>query len=66
MRYEARITAYDVLDSVHVAVVVFEAEDIPQVSTRVVVRSVSTQRGTGESDPRQWTIDDLVQALENL
>lgn len=66
MRYEARITAYDVLDSVHVAVVVFTAEDVPQVSTQVVARSVSTQRGTGETDPYQWTRDALVQALESL
>jgi hypothetical protein len=66
MRYEARITAYDVLDQVCVALVILEADDAPQVSTRVVHRSVSTERGTGESEPLQWARDALVQALENL
>lgn len=66
MRYEARLTAYDVMDSVCVALVVLEASDLPQVSTTVVHRSVSTLRGTGESDPLQWARDALVQALEDL
>lgn len=66
MRYEARVTAYDMLDQVTVALVVLEASDIPQVSTKVVLRSTTTVRGTGEEDPRQWAIDALVAALESL
>lgn len=66
MRYEARVTAYDMLDRVTVAVVVLEAADIPQVSQRVVLRSMTTVQGTGELDPRQWAIDALVAALEAL
>lgn len=66
MRYEARVTAFDVLDKVHVAVALYEASDIPQASTRLVGTRVSAAPGTGESDPWQWARDALVQALENL
>lgn len=66
MRYELRLTAYDMLDQVAVATVILEAGDIPQVSTKVVRRSVTTVRGTGELDPSQWARDALVAALEDL
>lgn len=66
MRYELRLTAFDMLDTVNVAVVILEATDMPRVSTSVVHRSVTTQPGTGESDPLQWARDALVQALEDL
>ena len=66
MRYEARVTAYDVMDRVMVALVVLEAADVPQVSTTVVHRCTTTLRGEGESDPRQWAIDALVGLLESL
>jgi len=66
MRYEARVTAFDMLDKVHVAVVILEASDIPQVSTKVVTTRVTTVQGTGETDPFLWTRDALVAALETL
>jgi len=66
MRYEARVTAYDMLDQVAIALVVLEAADTPQVSTTVVLRSTTVVRSTGESDPREWARDALVAALEAL
>lgn len=66
MRYELRLTAFDMLDQVHVALVIVEASDTHQVSMQVVHRSVSTVQGTGESDPLQWARDALVAALEDL
>ena len=66
MRYEARVTAYDVMDKIMVALVVLEASDIPQVSTKVVLRTVTTVQGEGESDPSSWARDALVAALETL
>ena len=66
MRYEARVTAFDMLDQVHVALVVLEAGDAPQVSQQVVLRSLTTVRGEGESDPSQWARDALVAILETL
>jgi len=65
MRYEARITAYDMLDQVVIAAVVLEAAGTPQASTAVVWRHLETMRGTGELDPRQWLRDILVAALES-
>lgn len=66
MRYEARVTAYDVMDRVCIALVVLEASDIPQVSTQVVLRRVTTVQGEGESDPLAWARDALVAMLEDL
>lgn len=66
MRYELRVTAYDMLDQVAVATVILEAGDSPQISTQVVHRSMTTVRGTGESDPSQWARDALVAAIESL
>jgi len=66
MRYEARVTAYDVMDRVMVAVVVLEAGDIPQVSQQAVLTSTTTVQGSGESDPREWARDALIAALESL
>lgn len=66
MRYEARVTAYDVMDRVMVATVVLQAEELPQVSQQVVWRSTTTVPGTGESDPREWARDALIAALESL
>ena len=38
MRYELRVTAYDMLDKVAVATVVLEQGTMPQISTTVVLR----------------------------
>jgi len=66
MRYEARVTAFDVLDKVHVAVVIYRKGDSPGEPTLLVGTRVSAAPGTGESDPWLWARDALVQALENL
>lgn len=66
MRYEARVTAFDMLDQVHVALVVLEAGTEPQATQQVVLRSMTTVRGEGESDPTAWARDALVAILETL
>jgi len=66
MRYEARLTAYDVMDQVCVSVVVLETQDYPEFSTQVVLRSVTTVQGEGESDPSEWAKAALIAALETL
>ena len=66
MRYEARVTAYDVMDQITVAVVVLMAGDHPQASAEVVLRSVTTVQGEGESDPSEWARSALIAALESL
>jgi len=66
MRYEMRVTAYDMLDQVAVAIVVMEAAEVPQFSQQVVLRRLTTVRGEGESDPSAWARDALIAALESL
>jgi len=66
MRYEARVTAFDVLDQVHVAVVVYGPELEGSIGQEVVMSTSVAAQGTGESNPRQWTIDALVALLEVL
>lgn len=66
MRYEIRVTAYDVMDSIHVALVLYGSEPALELSGEVVLTSTTTVRGTGESDPSEWARDALVAALETL
>lgn len=66
MRYELRVTAFDVMDKVHVAAALYEASEIPQTSSRLVGTRVTAVQGTGESDPWQWARDALVSMLEDL
>lgn len=66
MRYEARVTAYDMLDAICVAAVIWETADDPLTTPTVVLRTAATVPGEGESDPRQWTRDALVALLETL
>lgn len=66
MRFEATITAYDVMDQVMVAYTLRERPDNPEAPTLIVLRGVSTVRGEGQSDPREWLSDALVAALETL
>lgn len=66
MRYEARITAYDMLDSICVAVVLYDTDPEPGVDPALELQTASIVRGTGESDPREWLRDALITALETL
>lgn len=66
MRYELRMTAFDMLDQVHVALVVMEQSDDGTAIRQAALRSVTTVRGEGESDPSGWARDALVAALETL
>lgn len=66
MRYEARITAFDLLDQVHVALVVVDTSRPAEEGARTVLTLVDTLQGEGVSDPREWTRDALVSLLEAL
>lgn len=66
MRYEARLTAFDMLDQVHIVLGVFQSDGLSEVPHTLVAQRVLTVRGTGESDPFQWARDALVAALEDL
>jgi len=66
MRYEMRVTAYDMLNVVCVAVVVYESDPDAPVLREPVVKSTTTVQGTGESDPTEWAKSALIAALERL
>lgn len=66
MRYELRLTAFDMLDQVHVVLTLVDSgSDYPVTYTTVLSRA-TTVRGEGESDPSRWARDALIAALETL
>lgn len=63
MRYELRVTAFDMLDRVHVALVLQEYGDL---DTGVIERSwatTATSRSKGLSGATEWTHEALRTAL---
>lgn len=66
MRYEARLTAFDMLDQVHVSLVVLSTpEEDPQRQDQVLART-TTVPGEGRSSAREWTQEALIAMLEDL
>ena len=66
MRYELRLTAYDMLDQVCVSAVCYGTPDFPdQPIERVLVRSTQVQ-GTGRESATEWTRTALTVMLEAL
>ena len=66
MRYEATITAYDMLDQVTVAYTLRERPDNPELPCQTVLRGTTSVRGEGQPDPKVWLADALLTALETL
>lgn len=66
MRYELRLTAYDMLDQVCISAVVSQTPDNPSGAIeRVLVRSTQAQ-GTGTAEATEWTREALRVMLEAL
>lgn len=66
MRYELRLTAFDVMDEVWITVTVDGTGDDPQRTIeRVLVRSVRAQ-GTGKGEAIAWTREALAEMLRAL
>lgn len=66
MRYEARITAYDVMGQVHVGGVVHSQEEALAVTATPVLQFSTDVAGVGEPDPLEWLKDALIALLESL
>lgn len=66
MRYELRVTAFDMLDQIHVSTALFSTTDSPELSRAPVLALCSQVPGTGTTDPREWARDALLAALEDL
>lgn len=66
MRYEMRLTAYDMLDSVVLSLVLCDTTPEAPVHWETVLSTATTIRGAGVTDPREWARDALVGMLEAL
>jgi hypothetical protein len=66
MRYELKVTAYDVLDQVHISVILRSSENDPESKPHTELQYVTTYAGEGITDPGAWVRDTLVAALEAL
>lgn len=66
MRYELRLTCYDVMSNVHIAGTLCMTTEGPGEVSRPVLTWTTSVPGTGQSDPIRWTTDSLIAALEAL
>lgn len=66
MRYEAHLSAYDVMNYVYVGVSVNRQEDPPSGVQEQALHLTATVAGVGETDVREWLRDALVTMLEAL
>ncbi len=67
MRYEATVTAFDVLDQVWVVVSLRGSDGVSTDRSALLgLQRQTTVQGTGETDPREWLRDALIAAIETL
>ena len=66
MRYELRLTAYDVLEDVLVSAVVYEKPDDDQKPTERVWATSVQFRGRGTAEATEWTREALLGLLRAL
>lgn len=66
MRYEAHVTAFDVMDQVHIAVVVKCQQSVAEGHPVEILAFCTDVQGEGIDHPRPWLRDALVAALEML
>ncbi len=66
MRYEAHLTAYDMLDQVQVTLSIRGTEGSLGAPQEPVLFRSTLVRGTGEVDPTEWGKDALLAILETL
>ena len=66
MRYEARVTAYDIMDLVTVQARIWDSHESQVGDERDYVWVTATVPGQGLSEPRQWlraALDTLLREL---
>jgi hypothetical protein len=64
MRYELRLTAFDMLDQVHIAAALYETPDDPERPTSRVWARTATSRSTGRSEAKEW-IREVLRTTES-
>lgn len=66
MRYEAHISAYDVMDQVTIGCTLRCQQSVAEGDPMTVLAIGTDLRGEGISDPREWLRDALIGLLEVL
>lgn len=66
MRYELRLTAFDMLDQVHVSMALYETPEQPFTPSTLAFARTATTRGVGRTDMRGWVVEALTTALHAL
>jgi hypothetical protein len=64
MRYELRVSAYDVMDTIWINCVITSTDSLEKSPPTTVMHIAHQVQGIGESDPRGWLQDVLVALLE--
>jgi hypothetical protein len=63
MRYELRVTAFDMLDQIHIAAGLYATPDDPELPTKRVWAKTATTRSTGRSEATEW-IEEVLTTLQ--
>jgi len=63
MRYELRLTAFDMLDQVHVSLALYSTLDLPGATSQLVWARTATSRSKGTPGATDWTREALDTAL---
>lgn len=66
MRYELRLTAFDMLDQVHVHMALYADLEEPGRPTEPVLARTTTVPGSGTPGSREWSQEALIAMLEAL
>lgn len=63
MRYELRLTAFDMMDQVHVSLALYQTLDLPGATSSLVWARTATSRSRGTPGATTWTREALDTAL---
>ena len=66
MRYELRLTAFDMLDQIHVSAVLYGGDAPLGLPTERVWAMTATSRGRGTLEATEWTREALETMLAAL
>lgn len=66
MRYEVRITAYDMFDQIHISWRLWETDTTGFHPPELVTTGVDCLAGEGESDPHRWLRNIAIALAESL
>lgn len=66
MRYELRITAYDMFDLVNVSVHLERTHGPSDAASETALHMITTARGKGLTEPREWVNEVLRTILFHL